>query len=70
MSGEVMPAKLHRTHCPHGHPYTPENTYWWHGTKVCRTCRRERHRAEAELRRSWRKDAGLRALVGALREGA
>lgn len=32
-----------RTHCPHGHEYTPENTYWGKrkkGDKRCRTCAR------------------------------
>jgi HNH endonuclease len=31
-----------RTHCVHGHPFTPENTYWpKHKRKrVCKTCRR------------------------------
>lgn len=28
-----------RTHCPKGHEYTPENTYWrTDGTRNCRTC--------------------------------
>lgn len=35
-----------KTHCPHGHEYTPENTYLrpgvWH--RVCRTCNRDRCR--------------------------
>lgn len=31
------------THCPQGHEYTPENTYWFPGgtKRKCRTCRRE-----------------------------
>jgi hypothetical protein len=35
-------AAFHRakTHCPHGHPYSPENTYLDHkGGRICRTCR-------------------------------
>lgn len=28
------------THCGHGHPYTPENTYWYNGNRNCRICRR------------------------------
>lgn len=31
-----------RTHCPHGHPYTDENSYRRpNGTRYCRTCHRE-----------------------------
>jgi len=28
-----------RTHCPQGHPYSEENTYWNKGHRQCRTCR-------------------------------
>jgi HNH endonuclease len=27
-----------RTHCPHGHEYTPENTRWYRGRRYCRAC--------------------------------
>ena len=35
-----------KTHCPSGHPYTPENTYSMPGTKwrQCKICARERER--------------------------
>jgi hypothetical protein len=36
-----------KTHCPHGHEYTPENTYANpnpQGGRICRTCKRERDR--------------------------
>lgn len=38
-----------KTHCKHGHPFTPENTYTYPGRKKrgCRTCTRERHRRYA-----------------------
>ena len=33
-----------KTQCPHGHEYTPENTYRSRGRRECRTCRRQRVR--------------------------
>jgi hypothetical protein len=34
-----------KTHCPQGHEYTPENTYYRaNGARHCRTCMRERHK--------------------------
>lgn len=27
-----------KTHCPQGHPYTPDNTYMSGGSRKCRTC--------------------------------
>lgn len=36
-------ASLFVTHCPLGHPYNEENTYFKYGyRKICRTCHRER----------------------------
>lgn len=42
-----------KTHCPSGHEYTPENTYYYSfGSRKCRACGRERwHRKTTELRR-------------------
>lgn len=34
----VRRALLIRTHCKHGHEYTPENTRIKEGARVCRTC--------------------------------
>lgn len=34
-----------KTHCPHGHEYTPENTYRLQGRRFCKTCAAERSRA-------------------------
>lgn len=31
-----------KTHCPKGHPYDEENTYWYMGKRACRNCRRLR----------------------------
>lgn len=37
--------RLNRSHCPHGHAYTSENTYLRrNGVKICRACARERQR--------------------------
>jgi HNH endonuclease len=33
-----------KTHCKHGHEFTPENTYRWRTARICRQCRRDRHR--------------------------
>lgn len=41
------------THCPAGHPYSPENTYLYGGRRDCRECRAERvvrHRERARTR--------------------
>lgn len=51
---------LSKTHCPHGHEYTPENTLMDSGSRKCRACLRARGRemywrkrnAEIERRRS------------------
>jgi len=34
-----------KTHCPQGHPYTPENTHTDKGQRKCRTCDKLRHKA-------------------------
>ncbi|HET6910528.1 MAG TPA: NUMOD4 motif-containing HNH endonuclease [Mycobacteriales bacterium] len=40
------------THCPQGHPYTPENTYAYPaGNRACRECRRIYRETHAEERR-------------------
>lgn len=30
-----------RTHCLHGHEFTPDNTRLYRGARICRTCHRE-----------------------------
>ena len=42
-------AGQNKTHCPRGHEYTEENTYWRPNTgwRVCRTCNRDRRRIAA-----------------------
>jgi hypothetical protein len=44
----LEPAPSERTHCPHGHAYSPRNTYIGgrNGrSRFCRTCARDRERA-------------------------
>jgi hypothetical protein len=43
-----------RTHCPRGHPYSPENTYRSPGNpwRFCRTCRRINEQARADRRKA------------------
>lgn len=34
-----------KTHCKHGHEFTPENTYLGGGGRYCRECHRDRERS-------------------------
>lgn len=45
---------IHRkTHCKHGHEYTPENTYWRkNGTRICGECARIEARNRLRIKRS------------------
>lgn len=48
-----------RTHCPQGHPYSPENTrIGGKGEKVCRTCHRDKENARNAAKRQARALAG------------
>lgn len=31
--------QMNKTHCPQGHPYSEENTYWYGNSRQCKTCR-------------------------------
>lgn len=43
LRGEGLAAQQSkRTHCPHGHPYSEENTLISSGRRYCRTCKRAR----------------------------
>lgn len=46
-----------KTHCIHGHEYTPENTIWENGWRKCRTCRRAKDKARYEARKAARRQA-------------
>ncbi len=41
-----------KTHCPSGHPYSPENTIPGRRHRMCRTCRREWGRIYAARRKA------------------
>lgn len=50
--GFVRGAQLQaRTHCPSGHEFTTENTRFWRGARVCRTCAAANQRAYMERKR-------------------
>lgn len=36
-----------KTHCPRGHPYSEENTWFKKSGRTCKTCARDRRRAAA-----------------------
>ena len=44
-------AQAAKTHCPQGHPYSPENTYMDAGRRRCHKCRKRQH-LESYHRRS------------------
>ena len=58
-----------QTHCKHGHPYTPANTYLSNGTRTCLTCKRANTHANylrnrevvIERSRRWRESNPERA---------
>jgi len=51
-----------KTHCPKGHPYSPENTFHYKKMhRQCRTCKRDRDNERSRRNKStesWRKSAG------------
>lgn len=53
LRGNTLAAKnAQKTHCPQGHPYTEENTYFIRtGGRACQTCKKH-HRRMSVLRRS------------------
>jgi hypothetical protein len=53
MRGQTLPARqVMFTHCPQGHPYDEENTYWYGNNRKCRKCRHEAGRRAAAKRRA------------------
>lgn len=78
--GRTRPGRSPKTHCPHGHEYTPENTFLRKNSKTgllvrsCRKCRHERQtkyypRNNAKARDSYKpKDGGTIATLRADRD--
>lgn len=60
LRGKTAPAEnVAKTHCPHGHEYSPENTYVDSvGSRHCKACRLERSRSDRarEYQRRYRKE--------------
>ena len=53
--GEAGHWQIRKTHCPHGHEYTPENTIWRKGKyRMCRTCHNDVMRRQRARRRAQR----------------
>lgn len=50
----ITAAHAAKTHCRRGHEFTEENTYFYKGGRICRTCQRERIK-RYEAANSWRK---------------
>ena len=65
LRGAGLPAvNAAKTHCPQGHPYDNENTFWRRcGARLCRTCHRDLQRVRDARRRA----AGLPARSAAAR---
>ena len=53
-AGTFQARNAAKTHCDHGHEFTPENTYVWarNGWRQCRTCMRTGQRRRSERRRA------------------
>lgn len=41
-----------KTHCKHGHEYTPENTYHYHTHRCCRACARDKAKRYSARKRA------------------
>jgi len=54
-SGRIWEKHAAKTHCPHGHPYSGENLVRNRaGSRICRTCRRDRQRGKWQQRKARR----------------
>jgi hypothetical protein len=50
VSASVSAGNAAKTHCPQGHAYDEENTYWHRGKRACWTCLRARELARRPFR--------------------
>lgn len=48
--GRLGSGNRKKTHCDHGHPFTPENTYHWRTRRYCRECRKQIDRQRGSKR--------------------
>lgn len=46
-----------KTHCPHGHEYSPENTRHYKGARKCRACEVQAHRVSYERKKQLKNEA-------------
>ena len=55
--------RLTTTHCPQGHPYTPENTALnYRGHRECRACRQARRRVQYQKERTRKSPGSTRSV--------
>lgn len=47
----IGPTNAEKTHCPQGHPYSPENTFLLRKARMCRACNIDRCRKRYWLRK-------------------
>lgn len=50
--GPLTESPSERTHCVHGHEYTPENIIVKHGRRNCRRCKNELERVRRKTKRA------------------
>jgi hypothetical protein len=50
--GRFTKAKLLRNHCVNGHEYIEQNTRFWNGARICKTCDSEKTRRYLQRRKS------------------
>lgn len=49
--GQAGKYQLLKTHCPQGHEYSSENTYWYKNRRTCRICAYEKGKRHVEKNR-------------------
>lgn len=53
LKGRIINRNTRKTHCVHGHKFTPENTHIRScGERVCRQCCRDRRRKQREVKKA------------------